>query len=303
MDFSNSEPTRPIFKEILNGNLFFGIVWACLNSDRKKIPNKSLRGFLMKKQGFAIGNRDKIAPYFKQRTHFDRYIGEIVLTNTMLLPNASRSDLEFSNYSTMFTEILANEIAPYYNQQSTKYQEQCLAEEQIADVQNYLKILNVNYKRDEKDAKVLVDYIVVLKNKYQILENKDKNSSLKTEQRSNIKTLQDSINFFIKQIQESINNLTNNKQDIRNKKNGIPSTGSQVSFAKKISAIKFKESSNTNYESLIELIIDLDIEISEELKIVFETIDELIIQGYSNSQKEYYTMMRDLRNTILKNLE
>ncbi|KAA6324227.1 DNA mismatch repair protein MutL, partial [termite gut metagenome] len=191
-DFTNDISNEPIFKEISRDDVFLGVVWACLNSDRKKIPNRDLRGFLIKKQGFAIGNRDKTAIYFKQRTHFDRYVGEIILTNPLILPNASRSDLEYSQYSMMFLEILAKDIAPYYNQTSIKYQERELADIQISDFKDYLNNLNLKYKRDEKDAKVLVQYIVELNDKKSEVQNKDKNASLTEFQRMNFKKLMDS---------------------------------------------------------------------------------------------------------------
>lgn len=300
-DFTNNEPNSPVFKEISRDDVFLGVVWACLNSDRKKIPNKSLRGFLIKKQGFAIGNRDKTAPYFKQRTHFDRYVGEIILTNQLILPNASRSDLEYSQYSTVFFELLANEIAPYFNQTSTKYQEQDLADKQISDFKGFLNRLNVNYKRDEKDSKVLVQYIVELNNEKDKVRDKDKNNLLTDEQRDSFKQLFESANIFIQQIQDSINNLTYSKNG--NKSKDRQKTNTQISLAKKISKIKSKEAEDFIYENLLELLGDLDIELTDEVKYILEIIDERFIQGYSNNRKEYYEMMLDLRNEIVKSVE
>lgn len=300
-DFTNNDPNSPVFKEISRDDVFLGVVWACLNSDRKKIPNKSLRGFLIKKQGFAIGNRDKTAPYFKQRTHFDRYVGEIILTNQLILPNASRSDLEYSQYSTTFFELLANEIAPYFIQMSTKYQEQDLADKQISDFKDFLNKLNVNYKRDEKDSKVLVQYIVELNNEKDKVRDKDKNNLLTDEQRDSFTLLFESADIFIQQIQDSINNLTSSKNG--NKAKSRTKTNTQISLAKKISKIKSKEAEDLDYENLLELLDDLDIELTDEVKYILEIIDERFIQGYSNNRKEYYEMMMDLRNEIVKSVE
>ncbi|MEK0337629.1 MAG: ATP-binding protein, partial [Nitrosopumilus sp.] len=102
-DFSNSKPLEPIFQEIKDRNLFFGVAWGCLNSIRRKISKRHLRGFLLKKQGFALGKRENLVKYFpRANAYFDRYIGEIVVVHNELLPNASRSDLEYSGMRTLF---------------------------------------------------------------------------------------------------------------------------------------------------------------------------------------------------------
>lgn len=301
-DFTNCDIKEPIFKEIMKGDTFLGVAWACLNSDRKKIPNKSLRGFLTKKQGFAIGNRDKNASYFKQRTHFDRYIGEFLITSPLILPNASRNDLEYSQYSTLFYEIIANEIAPFYNQYSTKFQEQDLADTQISEFKDYLNDLNLKFKRDEKDTKLLVKFIVELNNEKDKVREKDKNTSLTESQRANFAKLIESANLFIKQIQESINNLATTKSTSNTNK-PRSKTNAQISIANKLSKIKTVESNVQNYESLFDLLDDLDIDLTEEIKLILEIIDEKFIQGYSSSRKEYYEMMVELRDAIIKNVE
>ncbi len=297
-DFTNATPNEPIFKVIVKNDIFLGMAWGCLNSDRKKIPNKLLRGFLIKKQGFAIGNRDKTAPYFKQRTHFDRYIGEIILTNPLILPNASRSDLEYSELSTMFFELLANEIAPSYVQFSSRYQEQDIANEQISSLKYFLNALNVRYKRDERDTKVLVDYIVELNNEKNKVNDKVQNSSLTNEQRESFKELISSVDLFIAEIQTSIDNISSQKS----KKTNVKSRA-QISISKKIAKVKSVESTLPDYDSLLKLLDDLDIELTEEVRLVLEIIDEKFVQGYAGSQKEYYEMMLELRDAIIKSVE
>jgi len=303
-NFSNNTPNAPVFRELTKDNIFLGVAWACLNSDRKKIQNKELRGFLLKKQGFAIGNRDKTAPYFRQRTHFDRYVGEIIITNPQILPNASRSDLEYSQYSTLFFEILANEVATYYIQESAKYQEQNIADEQISNFSNFLNKLNVDYKRDEKDTNVLVNYIVELNNQISNIKGKENNSYITEQQKKDIKTLLNSAQSFIEQIQDSINNLAKDAKQTANKTKTKSKSreNAQISIAKKISKIKATKKEIPNYESLSDLLSDLDIELNDEIKFILEIIDERFIQGYAHNRQEYYEMMSDLRNTIIENL-
>ncbi|KAA6325384.1 hypothetical protein EZS27_025401, partial [termite gut metagenome] len=105
---------------------------------------------------------------------------------------------------------------------------------------------------------------------------------------------------FIQQIQDSINNLTSIKS-VNNK--GKTKTNAQISLAKKLSKIKSIEANIPNYESLLELLIDLEIGLTDEIKFILDIIDEKFIQGYSSSRKEYYEMMIDLRNAIIKKIE
>src|SRR5258706_1794425 len=51
-DFDNNDPQQPRFKEIKKDGALIGIAWGCLNSTRKRIVNKEMRGFLLKKKGF-----------------------------------------------------------------------------------------------------------------------------------------------------------------------------------------------------------------------------------------------------------
>ena len=53
-----SKPLPPKFFTIKNEE-FYGVAWGCLNSMRKKIENKALRGFILKKQGFSYRQKRK----------------------------------------------------------------------------------------------------------------------------------------------------------------------------------------------------------------------------------------------------
>jgi len=63
------KPLPPIFEPIQN-NEFFGVAWGCLNSLRKKVENKALRGFILKKQGFSVGKRESMVKYFPRGNTF-----------------------------------------------------------------------------------------------------------------------------------------------------------------------------------------------------------------------------------------
>ncbi|MDL2222666.1 ATP-binding protein [Bacteroidales bacterium OttesenSCG-928-M11] len=72
IDFNkNIKPQSPIFFPIeSNGGVFYGVAWGCLNSVRRKLENKSLRGFILKKQGFSIGRRESLVKFFPRGNTF-----------------------------------------------------------------------------------------------------------------------------------------------------------------------------------------------------------------------------------------
>ena len=85
-DFHNNAPQEPRFEEIKAGKNFFGVAWGCHNSIRRIIRTRELRGFLIKKQGFAIGKREHLIKRFpKGDTYFNRYVGEIILVHPWLI--------------------------------------------------------------------------------------------------------------------------------------------------------------------------------------------------------------------------
>ena len=72
--FTNNTPLEPHFEEISDKGVFLGIAWGCLNSGRERILNsdkdnlnRNLRGFILKKQGFSIGDRQYFSSYFISR--------------------------------------------------------------------------------------------------------------------------------------------------------------------------------------------------------------------------------------------
>lgn len=147
--FSNSEPQEPVFKEIKKDKTFLGVVWGCLNSTRDKIEDKELRGFIIKKQGFSIGTRENLRRSFgASGTHFDRYIGEVIVVNSDLLPNAARNDFEYSNLRTMFIDELSK-IGTFYNVHSNKFQEENLAEVQLEEKLNEYKNILIDFNPND----------------------------------------------------------------------------------------------------------------------------------------------------------
>ncbi len=100
----------PKFFPLKKGKQKFGFAWVCING-RRVIKDLRMRGLLIKKFGFSVGNRGYLEPFFK-RTVFNRRItGEIIVQHEGLIPNAARSDFENNASRHEFLAILPTFIA------------------------------------------------------------------------------------------------------------------------------------------------------------------------------------------------
>ena len=58
------------------------------------MPEKNLRGLLIKKFGFSVGGRDAFARFSSRAVFNNRVTGEIIITDEQLIPNAARTEFE-----------------------------------------------------------------------------------------------------------------------------------------------------------------------------------------------------------------
>jgi hypothetical protein len=293
-DFKNNEPQEPLFQQLKKDNIFLGVAWGCLNSTRDKVSNKELRGFLIKKQGFAIGKRENLAKYFRQSTHFDRYIGEVVLVHPEILPNSSRSDLEYSNLRTIFYEKLA-EVADKYNQHSREFQEYSKGDELIDEFAAKLKEINTKFNPFEEDTEKLVKIIVKLKEIFDTIDRRIKRKSIRESRRQDAESVRTTAKQLERNTQNRLNELVKKR---RRKSTKSESKKSQVDIAKDLSAIDTKPVETKNYENLVELLEDLDFPLTEELKNILFLIDEKFIQAVADSRLKYYELLNELKDEI-----
>jgi len=297
-DFHNNLPQKPDFQEIKDKDGFIGVVWGCLNPTRNKILDRNLRGFLIRKQGFSIGRRENVVKYFNSHTHFDRYIGEIIVTNKSLLPNASRDDFEFTNLRIRFQNILTT-IGSYYTQVSNEFQNRSKAIENIENIASTVKKINMEFSRYENNTSKLLEYIVKLNEKLRVVNSiinrkvLEKDSTLKEKSeliKNNIETLLSDITGRIDSIK---NEKENKKQDAKIKK-----IDHKKDIAKELSSIDITKKEK-EYNSLAELLKDLDIEFDNDNEIIYNLIDEKFIERASSTKVHYYNLITELKNDIL----
>lgn len=294
-DFNRDEklPLAPKFETIQNG-VFYGVVWGCLNSVRRKVENKNLRGFILKKQGFSIGRRDSMVKYFQRRnTFFDRYSGEIIIVNPNIIPNASRSELEYSPLRSNFYDALT-EVTKKYDAFAHQYQEYTKGDDEISDLNEELKAELGSFNENEGSPDVIVNRIVKLNNIIDRLKARIDNKSYRPEIKNTVESLLEQATNLEGIYKERLKTLTEAKKSEQVKRK------SALQIAKNLSNLRIEQTiSKTNYESLYDLFKDMEFNIDDELKEVIYLIDEKFVQKDALTREQYYVLLNELREEIL----
>lgn len=293
-DFHNNHSEgEPYILEIKDDMFFYGVAWGCLNSERRKIKNNDLRGFLIRKQGFAIGRRGSAVKHFPRgNTFFDRYVGEIIITNPNLLPNASRNDIEYSLMRERFFNALLNCTTEFDNY-ANNFQENCKADSVLNEIiENVKDISNRVNTRLQNSDELLMLYTKLTSYK-NTLSDRIKSKRIRETRVEEAKELEKTVNSLMEFIQERLTINVNKKVENRTTKRPQKKTPDFSKFkAENISE-------NLKYESLISLVSDLEFSCDERLNYLLEIIDERFIQALAKNKEEYYSYLLNLRNEFL----
>jgi len=296
-EFNYYEPRRPKFITIEDEDNFYGVAWGCLNTyDRSetrkqvRILNGNLRGFLLRKQGFAIGKREDLAKYFgKSKTHFDRYTGEIIVINQKILPNASRNDLEISTHRTKLIGLIQKEVATQYVSISNNYQEEEKAKEVLRIQGNASKKVLAEFNPNEDNYKIYLkqlgeidDVINSLRKKIDKLSNPYKKEADRVLRSSEKLKRQILLNF---EKLTSAKKKRKPKQTNKDVKSDI--AGTLENYVAEDTTLKF--------ENLLDLVDSLDIEYNEDMKAMLIIIDESLVQALAKSKNEHYQILNQLK--------
>ncbi len=293
-DFSGDiKLIEPKIFPIKLGKEFFGVAWGCLNPERKKLTNKSIRGFVLKKQGFSIGNRENLVKYFpKGNTFFDRYTGEIIIINPQLLPNASRNELEYSATRSKFYEALTN-VASNFDVEANKFQEENKGEVSLAKNLDLFNQELAQFNESTTNSDVLIKSIVNLHKIEKEIESRIQRKGFSSETRQKAVELKNQVNELINLIKSKISpdKINNKKQPNR-----------KLTIAKNIAEIGINQQTEfKNYDSLVTLLQDLEYNLDSELTELISIIDEMFVQRLATNRKEYYKLLIELRETVLNN--
>ncbi|MBO0937640.1 ATP-binding protein [Fibrella sp. HMF5335] len=295
-DFSNSAPQKPFFKSIKKGGILLGVAWGCLNSTKERISKKELRGFLLKKQGFSVGKRESLARLFgSSNTHFDRYIGEIIVVSPDILPNAARNGLEVSALKTWFDEQLAKEVAPFFNGKSTAFQEKKKAEELLDELGGQLKDILVRFSPNEDNPDTLINLIAEINSTVNIKLKTDKNGKIiRVERNTDFQNLLNVSKKLEKDIRFRLEQLFNNKQHV--KKPHQQKSQNQASVAEDLNQYTASETLK-KFKSLTDVLDDVGIEYSDVIGKILFLINEKFV-SLADNKSQQYRLLNELKEEI-----
>lgn len=288
IDFKSGEQSKslePIFHEMKSNDGFLGIAWGCLNASRRTITNGKVRGFIVKKQGFTIGKRDDILQYFGRTTYFNRYVGEFIAVHPLLYPNGPRTDFEYSNIrSTFYSEL--KRIADAFNDHADNYQETEKAKEDLYEaIEEYNMITKqIDFFKDQSDK--LLIWFASVTDISKVLETKYKAG--KFEEDKSLKLIAKKTITQFKELNELIRHHLDSRKSKKNEKKG------KKKFIKQIN-VKTHEPKISNLSDLIGFI---GLEFTDDMKDVFDIIDDLFIKGTSKGKDDYEKRLVELRKEI-----
>lgn len=145
----------PEFFDLKSGKQEFGFAWVCVNDARQTIKDLSIRGLLIKKFGFSIGDRRYLEPYFGRTVYSRRITGEIIIQHPNLVPNAARSDFEHNSTRQVFSEALPK-FTRAVDSWANKIQEDDRAREVLSDIASELSKINEELPIIKRDRERLL---------------------------------------------------------------------------------------------------------------------------------------------------
>lgn len=293
-DCFDGQPLEPDFQELKSGKEFFGVAWGCLNPKRKKIDDKELRGFLVRRQGFAIGKRGNVAKYFRRTTFFDRYIGEIIVVHLDMLPNAARTDFEMSPLTTLFYEAVSK-VANVYNDRANEYQEYTKGDDKLDEVISELKRIEARLSFQADNPEQLVNTVVEVRRIHDTIKSRLRRKVIREERVPEAKTVLSTTKALEKDIQSFI---TQARKKGKAKTKGKSPEAKSTERIKKLPETKSKDTSEKPLQSLLDVFEALDLSIENDIKAVIELIDERFIQASANNKEEYTLMLKELRDEV-----
>jgi len=294
--FHDSAALPPVFKEIKSKKDFFGVAWGCLNEARRKIADTKLRGFLLTKQGFALGKRADMARHFgKRTTYFDRYVGEIIVVDQQLLPNAARTDFEVSPQRTSFYEALAG-VAAQYNARADKHQEYTLGDEQLNSAIERIHELESSIVFNYEKTEQLLDCLVEVRTIRQEVDGRINRGSFRQSRIDDANKVVRSA----KAIEKDIQNFIESSKEKANRKKKDKKTPEEESRERRTKLPKKTATNATEKptESLVEVFESIDITLPAEVRKALEIIDERFVQAWAANKSDYLLLLKELKEEI-----
>lgn len=284
-------PQYPFFKELKTPKEFFGLAWGCLNEDRNVLKNTENRGFLIRKQGFAIGTRHDLVQYFKSQKFFNRYVGEFIIVHPKLLPNGPRSDFEYSDLRTLFQTAL-RDAASYFNQCANQYQEYSIADEEINEAIDLVKEYGSNLDLFDDNGQILLNTLYKVDDMEKSLEERLKKKFVHPNRIDRAKSVSNALKDLSKDLRKNIEIKKNNSTKAQTKSHGATSI--------RLSKLpeKTKSTISSQPKNLIEAIEQIGIELNDDVISTLSYLDQEYVQIYIDSDEAYLKRLLEIQKEL-----
>ncbi len=146
----------------------YGFAWVCFNDARKVLPHTELRGLLVKKYGFSIGDRNYLEPYFRRTIFHKRITGEVIVQHDDLIPNAARSEFESTPLRTDF-QLALTDLVQQVSGRANDIQQELKAREELDQVSPRVYEILKEVASSRRDVDHLLDLNVELVDLYRRL--------------------------------------------------------------------------------------------------------------------------------------
>ena len=140
----------PIFYTLSKDGKEYGFMWVLFNKKTKAITNENVAGLIFKVKNFSIGDRNKWSILFPRARPkgYEWFTGEVHITNPNIIPDASRTDFEYSPEREILYDLIKG-ILSGINTDYGKRSKQITAEdkskkalEQLQDIEKSLPKLD-----------------------------------------------------------------------------------------------------------------------------------------------------------------
>lgn len=134
--FKNHRGVQPDVIEVVDSKSkqSFGHCWYCINDSNDVLRDRSLRGLLVKKFGFSVGDRHFLSGFFGRAGRAERITGEVIVSCGGLVPTAARDGFEAGPLRDSFYQALV-ELAKQIGEHVDKLQNERKALSLLAEVE------------------------------------------------------------------------------------------------------------------------------------------------------------------------
>ena len=291
--FTHQEGKSLKFFDLKNqlGSGRLGFAWVCINDARKVLPRSELRGLLVRKFGFAVGDRDYFAKFFSRLVYNNRITGEIIITDPGLLPNAARSDFEPSPlHDSLYLAFgtLAGNISKW----ADGIQNEFKATEELETISPAVFEVIQTIQESERDIAILLrlsNQLVSYEKRLDTHKQRLKSSNPKLLART-VKAL--------KEGKSQITEILEARPQAKGKRQRVKKRRRAQAAAPSESELTHAKDKPAN---LSELLSSLDLDVSKEMLIFIDYIENEVLHR-KLSQQEYSDLLEELGEYLEKTL-